>query len=238
MHIEKVVLHPERYPVQDLYPFNLTVFQKTAVIDFPANITFFAGENGTGKSTLLKAITRRCGVHIWEDIQKRRVDRNPYLGALYKYIEVSWKNGVKPGAFFSAENFLYHTQCIDDWAAADPRLLDYFGGKSLLSQSHGQAILGYARARYLREGIYFLDEPETALSPRTQIAFLRLLRQMAKEGHAQFIVVSHSPILLSCPEAVIYSFDGDRIAPIPYEETDYYLVYKAFLRFYTSERSS
>ncbi len=229
MHIEKVVLHPERYPVQDLYPFNLTAFQKTALIDFPANITFFAGENGTGKSTLLRAITRRCGVHIWEDIQKRRVDRNPYLGALYKYIEVSWKDGVKPGAFFSAENFQYHTQCIDDWAAADPRLLDYFGGKSLLSQSHGQAILGYARARYLREGIYFLDEPETALSPRTQIAFLALLREMAQQGHAQFIVASHSPILLSCPEAVIYSFDGDRIAPITYEETDYYRVYKAFL---------
>jgi predicted ATPase len=229
MHIEKMVLHPERYPVQDLYPFNLTAFQKTARIDFPANITFFAGENGTGKSTLLRAITRRCGVHIWEDIQKRRVDRNPYLGALYKYIEVSWKDGVKPGAFFSAENFQYHTQCIDDWAAADLRLLDYFGGKSLLSQSHGQAILGYARARYLREGIYFLDEPETALSPRTQIAFLALLREMAHQGHAQFIVASHSPILLSCPEAVIYSFDGDRIAPITYEETDYYRVYKAFL---------
>jgi predicted ATPase len=229
MHIEKVILHPERYPDQDLYPFNLPAFQRTPLIEFSGNITFFAGENGTGKSTLLKAITRRCGVHIWENDQKRRVDRNPYQEHLYRYIEVGWKNGLKPGAFFSAENFLYHTQCIDDWAAADPRLLEYFGGKSLLSQSHGQAILSYARARYVREGIYILDEPETALSPRTQIAFLNLLREMAGQGHAQFIIASHSPILLSCPEAVIYSFDGDKIAPIPYEETDYFRVYKSFL---------
>jgi predicted ATPase len=229
MHIEKVVLHPERYPDQGLYPFNLPAFQRTPVIDFHGNITFFAGENGTGKSTLLKAITRRCGVHIWENDQKRRVDRNLYQEHLYRYIEVGWKNGFKPGAFFSAENFLYHTQCIDDWAAADPRLLEYFGGRSLLSQSHGQAILSYARARYVREGIYILDEPETALSPRTQIAFLNLLREMAGQGHAQFIIASHSPILLSCPEAVIYSFDGDRIAPIAYEETDYFRVYKSFL---------
>jgi predicted ATPase len=229
MHIEKVILHPDRYPDPGRYPFNLPAFQRTPVIAFPGNITFFAGENGTGKSTLLKAITRRCGVHIWENDQKRRVDRNPYQEHLYRYIEVGWKNGRKPGAFFSAENFLYHTQCIDDWAAADPRLLEYFGGKSLLSQSHGQAILSYARARYVREGSYILDEPETALSPRTQIAFLNLLREMAGQGHAQFIIASHSPILLSCPEAVIYSFDGDRIAPIAYEETDYFRVYKSFL---------
>jgi predicted ATPase len=89
--------------------------------------------------------------------------------------------------------------------------------------------MSFFRSRYHIEGVYFLDEPETALSPRRQIEFLRLLEALGRDGHAQFIIATHSPILLSCPEVAIISFDGTALAGIAYEETDYYLIYRDFM---------
>jgi predicted ATPase len=107
-------------------------------------------------------------------------------------------------------------------------MLDYFGGKSLITQSHGQSLMSYFTSRYQRKGIYFLDEPETALSPKSQLGLLQILKQMGDAGHAQFIIATHSPILLACPGAEIFSFDSIPILTITYEETDHYLVYRDF----------
>jgi predicted ATPase len=228
MHIERVIFHPEAYPVNDAYPFSLEVFRSTPSLELSTNITFFIGENGAGKSTLLKAMARRSGVYIWEE-QRERYEKNPHEETLFRYIDVIWTNGRKPGAFFSSERFQHLSKLIDELACSDPGLLEYFGGKSLLSQSHGESFMSYFRARYAIEGVYFLDEPETALSPRRQIEFIDLLEEQGSDGHAQFVIATHSPILLSCPGARILCFDNGAFAEKAYEETDYYLIYRDFL---------
>jgi predicted ATPase len=108
-------------------------------------------------------------------------------------------------------------------------VLGYFGGQSLMQQSHGQSLMSFFKARFKIKGLYILDEPETALSPKSQIELLNLLRDMGSSGKAQFIIASHSPILLACPEAEILSFDHEPIRTIEYEDTEYYRIYRRFL---------
>ena len=229
MHLQRVTLLNDRFPTDEHYPFNLDVLRQTPSIEFTEPVTFFVGENGAGKSTLLEALAHKCGIHIWRDVEGARYTRNPYEKRLYRYIDIRWENGHVPGAFFAASIFNNFAQYLDEWAAADPRILDYFGGKSLITQSHGQSLMSFFRARFKIKGIYLLDEPETALSPTSQLKLLRVLREMSLAGHAQFIIATHSPILLSCPGAAIYSFDRSPLNPIPYEETDHYRIYKDFM---------
>jgi len=229
MHLKSITLFPEKYPTSKYYPFNLPVFKETRKIEFHTNITFFIGENGTGKSTLLEAIAHKCGIHIWKAEEKTRVRQNPYAQTLYKYMDVDWLNGYVPGSFFGSDTFRYFAQSVEEWAIADPGMLDYFGGKSLITQSHGQSLMSMFRARYELKGLYLLDEPETALSPKSQLELLKLLNKQGAAEHAQFIVVSHSPILLACPGADIYSFDNIPLQRIKYEDTEYYKIYKSFM---------
>ena len=229
MFLDQVTIHSSRFPNRDTYPFNLKVLQETCRLGFSKPITFFVGENGSGKSTLLTAITRKCGIHIWRGRDGRRVDDNPYEDEFYRFIDISWVNGPVPGSFFASQMFQNFSKVLDEWAAADPGLLDYFGGQSLMTQSHGQSILSFFESRFRVRGIYFLDEPETALSPRSQIELLNLLRRMARAGHAQFLVASHSPILLACPDADIVTLDTVPAGAIAYEDTEYYRIYKGFL---------
>ena len=192
-------------------------------------MTFFVGENGTGKSTLIKAICYRCGIHIWQDTERSRYQYNPFEEELYKYIRVEWLSGAVPGAFFSSQIFQDFARFLDEWAKADPGILAYFGGRSLVAQSHGQSLISFFESRYTIKGIYFMDEPETALSPRSQLKLLQVLKRMSEAGHAQFIIATHSPILLAYPGATIYSFDNVPVKPISYEETEYYQIYADFL---------
>ncbi|MFH0847157.1 MAG: AAA family ATPase [Chloroflexota bacterium] len=228
MHLKRVVLHPEKFPTGDCYPFNLEIFQKTGAIDFATPVTLFAGENGTGKSTLLRAICRRAGIHIWEDV-RTRYQANPYEEALFNFIELEWEADAVPGSFFSSQIFQDYVRFLDEVAAADPGILKYFGGSSLMTKSHGQSLIAYFTARYKIKGLYLMDEPETALSPKSQLGLLRVLKEMSELGHAQFIIASHSPILLACPGARLYSFDEAPVKPVVYEETEYYQVYRNFL---------
>ena len=229
MHLKKITLFPEKYPAKDCYPFKLHNFNVTRVLAFHTAITFFVGENGTGKSTLLKAIARKCNIHIWEPEEGCRFKFNRYEEELYKYIGVEWTDGVVPGSFFASAIFQHFTNILDEWAAASPKILEYFGGKSLMTQSHGQCHMSYFKNRFQRKGLYFLDEPENALSPKTQLEFLSVLKDMSQENHAQFIIATHSPILLVSPNATIYSFDHAPISQINYEDISHYQIYKEFL---------
>jgi len=229
MHLKSVRFHPDRYPTREHYPFNLGIFRETEGLAFSSPVTFFVGENGTGKSTLLEAIARRAGIHIWRDGERSRCVVNLYEDKFYRGISIEWTDGVVPGSFFGSSIFQDFARLLDEWAATDPGQLDYFGGKSLLTQSHGQSIMSFFKARYAIRGLYLLDEPETALSPRTQIALLDLLTTLSAAGHAQFLIATHSPILMACPGATIYSFDHSPIAPIPYEDTEHYRVYRSFM---------
>ncbi len=229
MHLKNVTLHPEKYPTKDSYPFCLPILQNTRQIILENPVTLFVGENGTGKSTLLEAIAIACGVHIWRNSERSRPEYNPYEDKLHQHISVEWENGRVTGSFFSSKIFQYFAEVLDEWAAADRGQLNYFGGKSLTTQSHGQSLMSFFRSRYQIKGIYLLDEPETALSPKSQIELLTLIRNMIDDGHAQFIIATHSPILLACPCATIYSFDQCPVSPVNYEETDHYQLYKGFL---------
>ncbi len=229
MHLTSVALCAEQYPTDEHYPFNLPVLRETEVIPFETPVTFFVGENGTGKSTLLEALCRKCGIHIWQGDDRARVERNPYERKLCDYIALEWADGRVPGSFFGSDIFRHFAMILDEWAASDPGQLEYFGGQSLLTQSHGQSLMSFFRARYRIEGLYLLDEPETALSPRSQLGLVTLLHEMGRAGHAQFIVATHSPILLACPGATIYSFDCVPVEPVAYEETDHYRVYREFM---------
>lgn len=229
MHINKVKLHSEKYPTKEYYPFNLPLFHETREIAFDSPVTLFVGENGTGKSTLLESLASACNIHIWRNSDRSRPEHNPYEDMLHKYISVEWKNGRVPGSFFGSRIFQNFAELLDEWAAADRGQLDYFGGKSLTTQSHGQSLMSFFRSRYLIKGLYLLDEPETALSPRSQIELLDIIKNMCAAGHAQFIIATHSPLLLACPDATIYAFDSAPVQKIQYEETDHYNIYKSFL---------
>jgi len=232
MHLSTLKLRPDRFPAEaaKVYPFTLPVLRNTPSVNFSTNISFFVGENGSGKSTLLKALARKCGIHIWSEERWGRAHFNEYEDELYRYIDVAWTGGPKPGAFFSAETYEHMSTSIDGWASADPGLLAYFGGKSLIEQSHGESFMSFFRSRFTIEGVYFLDEPETALSPKRQLAFTKFLEEMGRDGHAQFFIATHSPILLGCPGSIIYSFDKSPIMEVAYEETEHYRVYADFIR--------
>jgi predicted ATPase len=229
MHLKSIIIDQSKYPTYDHYPFNLPVFQKTKRITFNAPVTFFAGENGSGKSTLLQALSRSCDIHIWQEAERTRYNNNPYENKLFDNLAIEWSNGKVPGSFFGSDIFHHFTEILDEWAAADPGQLKYFGGKSLITQSHGESLMSFFRSRYQIKGLYLLDEPETALSPRSQLALLDLLTETSAKDHAQFIIATHSPILLACPHALIYSFDHSPVRQILYEETEHYKIYKDFL---------
>ena len=229
MHLKRVRLFPEKYPTKVHYPFHLEVFLSTRDLVFTTPITFFAGENGTGKSTLLQAIANRCRIHIWQDTDRSTLEANPYEELLYRYMEVEWAAEPVAGSFFSSQLFHHFAQNLDEWAASDPGTLEYFGGRSLNALSHGQSLMSFFRSRYQIKGLYLLDEPETALSPRSELEFLRLIREMGEMGHAQFIIATHSPILMACPGAIIFTFDEVPLKTVEYEQTEHYRVYHAFM---------
>jgi predicted ATPase len=227
--LKQVDIHSQKFPVLDHYPFNLKILQNTKKIQFNTPVTLFTGENGTGKSTLLKAIAIRCGIHIWQSEFNLRYEKNPHEEDLYKNISTQWEGGSVPGSYFGSQIFSHFAKSLEEWAIGDAKMLEYFGGKSLITQSHGQSLMSYFKSRYKIKGLYFLDEPETALSPSSLIELLNLLIKISRQGHAQFLIATHSPFLMACPDAQIYSFDKPVIEPIQYKDTDYYKIYKKFM---------
>ena len=228
MHLIKVRINSGNYPTSRYYPFNIPILRETPVLTFRRSVAFFVGENGSGKSTLLDAITRKCDIHIWDKPRRHVAHNNPYETRLANYITVTWANGSVPGSLFRAETFRDFADFLDDVALCDPGRLKYHGGHILNTLSHGEAILSYFSGRYHIKGLYLLDEPEAAFSPSSQVRFLKLLRRLEAEGHAQFIMATHSPILLAYPGAQIFSFDSSRIKEVDYEDTEHYRIYKQF----------
>jgi predicted ATPase len=229
MYLNNVTILQEKFPNRNHYPFCLEIFQKTESLVFNTPVTIFVGENGTGKSTLLEAICRKCGIYIWQGEQRPSCKNNPHEKNMHKAVDVEWSDKPVPGSFFTSDVFKHFSELLDEWAITSPDLFEYFGGKSLITQSHGQGIISFFKARYKIKGLYLMDEPETALSPKTQLELVNVLKEAGKEGHAQFILATHSPILMACPGARLYSFDKIPVGETKYEETDHYRIYKNFM---------
>jgi predicted ATPase len=205
------------------YPFNIRAFSHGIDLALRSKVTFFVGENGSGKSTLLEALAECCGFNPEGGNRDHHratfADRSPLAQAL----RLSWLPKVTEGFFMRAEsfyNFATYIEKVSDFRA--------YGGKSLHEQSHGESFISLFANRF-EQGIYILDEPEAALSPQRQLSFLKIIHDLATPGHAQFLIATHSPIILSYPGAVLFSLDGDTIQEISYRETKHFLITRDFL---------
>ncbi len=234
MHLKNARIHGDRFPSELFYPFNIRSIGGTQDLTFRRPVTFFLGENGSGKSTMLDAISRKCGMHIWDKPKRHVAHNNPYETRLADFLTVTWADGSVPGSVFRAETYRDLADFLDDVALCDPGRLQYQGGRILNNLSHGEGMLSYFDRRFRRKGLYLLDEPESALSPLNQVRFLQLLRRIEFEGRAQFIIATHSPILLAYPGAQLFCFDGIRIEEVAYEDTAHFRVYQQFF----SDRAS
>lgn len=202
-------------------------------LKFKSNVTFFVGENGSGKSTLLEAIAEQCGYNLRGGNRNHNLNTgysfNGYESALAREMQVIW-NGprISDGFFMRAESFFNFASYIDELAVEDPRILKAYGGRSLHQQSHGESFLSLFSNQF-ENGVYILDEPEAALSPARVLAFMSVIHELEKNGRAQFLIATHSPILICYPGATILQFDEDGVRETQYEDTEHYQVTKAFL---------
>lgn len=236
MFLREVIKRSEEVPNQHQYPFNIPAIQKLDRIAFNKNVTFFVGENGSGKSTLLEAIAYQCGFNTAGGSQNNLYELDASEAQLGDYIRLSWMPKVNNGFFLRAESFYNFASHIDELAEDDPGIYQYYGGKSLHEQSHGESFLTLFQNRFGRRGIYLLDEPEAALSPQRQLVFLSIIHELQKS--AQVIIATHSPILLGYPNADIYNFNVAPIELIKYEDTEHYQITRRFLEnrnFYLKE---
>lgn len=227
--LESVEIHGDSYPDTARYPFNIATLQGRQKLCFTGLTGFLVGENGSGKSTLLQAIAQRCGIDMWAQPKSRLRRGELSSAALSEHLRVSLRSGPRSTAFFSAEGFREWAEFLDDVTEVDPGQGKYQGCAGLTHKSHGEGILAYLAGRYRRPGLYFLDEPETALSPASQVKLLRLLQSFHASGHAQFLIATHSPILMSLPEGQIFHLSASGITETCYESTDHFRLYRDFL---------
>ncbi|MDE6314084.1 MAG: AAA family ATPase [Lachnospiraceae bacterium] len=215
---------------RDSYLWEIPVIANLQELVFHKNITFFVGENGTGKSTLLEALAVSYGFNPEGGTLNYRFSTYDDVSELKGSLRLvkGWRR-PKSAYFFRAESFFNVASKAEDYRDTTPKEVYYekYGGKGLHEQSHGESFLAFFQS-FDSEGLYIMDEPEAALSPQRQLTLFIQIAKMAEQG-AQFIIASHSPILLGIPKAEILSFDKDEIRPCIYEETESYQVTELFL---------
>jgi len=216
--LKKLTLLRERVEGWNRYPFTVPVIANLSEILFHSRVCFFAGENGTGKSTLLEAIAAHYGFGReggTRSFANDTTESNRSIDPLVKALRLSFDNRTGAGYFLRAESFFNAASYIDEVG-----MTESYGGRSLHTRSHGETFFTVLDLKFRRNGLFLLDEPEAALSPQRQLAFLVLIHDaLRKYSDAQFIISSHSPVLLGYPEAQIISFDDKGLREITYEET-------------------
>jgi predicted ATPase len=239
------------------FPFDVPAIASLDVLECSPSVTFFVGENGSGKSTLLEALALAAGLPIvgsQDGARDRTLDRQRALGRAFR---LTWAKRTRRGFFLRAEDFFgfqqrlgrerreleerlnalereyadrsaYARQLARGPAAASLADMTRRYGDDPDARSHGEAFLELFKGRFVPGGVYLLDEPEVPLSPQNQVGLLALLLDMV-ERNAQFIVATHSPILLAVPGATIYSFDETPIARVAWDDLDHVALTRAFL---------
>jgi len=226
MFLRRLNFLNERIQSHKGYPFSIDAFKGLDMIEFNNNVTFFVGENGSGKSTLLEAIAYKCDFNTSGGGRNNSYEVPSSESAMGDYIKLSWSPKITNGFFLRAESLYNFASHID---SLGPDAYEPYGGKSLHKQSHGESFLSVFANRFGKQGIYLLDEPEAALSPTRQLTLLRIIRDLETEGQSQFIIATHSPIILAYPDAQILDFDTSPISQTTYEDTSHYQITKGFL---------
>ena len=209
---------------EDSYLRNIPAIAGMEELSFENAVTFFVGENGSGKSTLLEGIAVAYGFNPEGGTRNYNFSTYDSHSGLCDAITLS--RGIKRakwGYFLRAESFYNVATKENEYSRGPGGVPQHYHEKS-----HGESFLALAQQNFRPDGLYLLDEPEAALSPQRQLSLLIEIDRCAKEG-AQFIIVTHSPILLGLPGAVILSFDDGPIHPVSYEETDSYQVMSMFI---------
>ena len=209
----------------DSYLREIPALRSLRSLAFARPVTFFAGENGTGKSTLLEALAVACGFNPEGGTRNYRFSTFDSHSALFDALTVSRSPGKPgPGYFLRAESFYNVATAEEEYSRGPGGMPQHYHEKS-----HGESFLSMFENSFRPGGLYLLDEPEAALSPQRQLTLLMYLVRLSGQG-AQFIVATHSPILLGTPGAQILCFDGGEIRPCAYEETESYQITSLFLQ--------
>ena len=187
-----------------------------------------------GKSTILEAIAHHVGFGAKggsKNINFKTSEDKTYTGAqsLADQFTLSWRRKPHNGYFFRAESFFNIANYIDAMAREDASIYAAYGGKSLHEQSHGESFLSFFSNRLGSGGFFIFDEPEAALSPQRQLSLLAIMHEVCKNPYSQFIIATHSPLLLAYPDATIYSCDSPTLTGMAYEDTQHYRITKQFL---------
>jgi len=220
----------EAVPSHDFYPYNLPVVRNLGTLELHPAVTFFIGENGSGKSTLMEAIAVRMDMK-----EEGGEGKSPFMhrapeGGLHdalRFITSRYRR-TADRFFFRAETVFDLASSLERQERHNPAAMDKYGEKSLHNRSHGEAFLAIVQNRMEGESFFLMDEPEAALSPTRQLTLLREIDLLVRDG-CQFIIATHSPILMAYPDARIYEFGDHGIRETTYTETEHYQITKSFL---------
>jgi predicted ATPase len=258
-HLRSIALKRAIGGEETAFPFSVAAVRTLPTLAFPTAVTFFVGENGSGKSTLLEALAIAAALPTVGAEHVARDTSLDSQRALANRLRLTW-NGKRSGRgfFLRAEDFFGYTKSLAalrqemlqrvaeverDYAdrsayarglAAGPARaslgdMERRYGIDLDANSHGQSFLKLFRNRFVPGGVYLLDEPEAPLSPQSQLGLIAMLMQMVADD-AQFIIATHSPILLAFPGATIYSFDAPPVRAVPFDELEHVTLTREFLR--------
>jgi predicted ATPase len=231
-YLLRASFHPDAELDFGSYPLNIPAVRDLPKIAFHPNVTFFVGENGSGKSTVLEALAVKLGFSPEGGTLNVRFETTQSISLLHEVLRVARDTlPTTDGYFLRAESFFNVATYMDEVAQGDIRYLRSYGGRSLHHRSHGESFMALFNNKLHGNGIYLFDEPEAALSPLRQMAALRAIHQLVLD-QSQFVIATHSPILLAYPNAKIIRFDSAGLTEIKYEETEHYSITREFLNNY------
>ena len=232
IYLRSVKLRREKIASFDEYPFSLPVVSQLEELVLHPAVTFFVGENGSGKSTLLEAIAVAWGFNPEGGTKNFRFQTHASHSSLHEYLRlVKPPRRARDGFFLRAEsmfNVASEIEALDKEPSSGPPIINSYGRLSLHKQSHGESTMAVMMNRFSGDGFYILDEPEAALSPSRQLAMLGYLHELVKKN-SQFLIATHSPLLMAYPNARIYQISSNGIESVKLEDTDHYIIAKRFL---------
>lgn len=257
VHLQALTLKPQAKH-RAYFPFNTPIMQSLHHLKFSAPVTFLVGENGSGKSTLLEAIACAVG-SVTVGAESVQSDPSlADIRELAKEFKLVWTKRTRRGFFMRSEDFFGYAKKMaqtrqelaqdlerveheykdkSEFAKNQARMafagqlhaVESYYGEGLDANSHGEGYFKLFQARFVPNGLYLLDEPEAPLSPQRQLAFLAMLHEMVTQHHAQFIIATHSPIIMAYPQAEILSFDEGEIQPVAYDDLEHVIITRSFL---------